>query len=155
MARYPANFARMPSDRADRPIHEVPLVANAEDIDELGHVNNIVYLRWVQEAAMAHWRALAPREAQAALAWVVLRHEIDYSRAALLGDELVARTWVGTAEGLSFERHTEIIRRRDLRVLARARTLWCPVDMATGRPRRVLDDVRRLFSAGPESHETG
>ena len=144
----------MQSLPADRPIHELPLVTAAEDIDELGHVNNIVYLRWVQEAAVAHWRALAPTEAQGAVAWVVLRHEIEYSRAAMLGDELVARTWVGTAEGLSFERHTEIVRCRDARVLARARTLWCPVDMATGRPRRVPDEVRRLFSSAHPSRET-
>ena len=140
---------------ADRSVHELPLVAGTADIDELGHVNNIVYLRWVQEAAVAHWRALAPADAQAAVAWVVLRHEIDYSRAAVLGDELLARTWVGTAEGLSFERHTEIVRRRDARVLARARTLWCPVDIATGRPRRVADAVRQLFSSVHDGKETG
>ncbi|MFL5521234.1 MAG: acyl-CoA thioesterase [Gemmatimonadales bacterium] len=139
----------------DRPVHELPLIAADADIDELGHVNNIVYLRWVQEAAVAHWRALAPADAQASLAWVVLRHEIDYSRPAMLGDELLARTWVGAAEGLSFERHTEIVRRRDARVLARARTLWCPVDMASGRPRRVGEDVRRLFSSKDGTPETG
>jgi acyl-CoA thioester hydrolase len=133
----------------DRPVFELPIEVAEADIDALGHVNNIVYLRWVQDAAVAHWRVLAPAEAQAAVAWVVLRHEIDYSRAAMLGDGLLARTWVGTAEGLSFERHTEIVRRRDGRVLARARTLWCPVDMASGRPRRVGDDVRRLFSRSP------
>lgn len=139
----------------DRSVYELPLVAESADIDELGHVNNIVYLRWVQEAAVAHWRALAPAEAQAAVAWVVLRHEIDYSRAAMLGDELVARTWVGTAEGMSFERHTEIVRRRDARVLARARTVWCPVDLASGRPRRVGEDVRQLFSSPRGTRETG
>ena len=143
------------SPPSDRPVHELPLIAAAADIDELGHVNNIVYLRWVQEAAVAHWRALAPADAQAGLAWVVLRHEIDYSRAAMLGDELLARTWVGAAEGLSFERHTEIVRRRDARVLARARTLWCPVDMASGRPRRVGEAVRRLFSSTEGTAETG
>ena len=139
----------------DRSVHELPLVAEAGDIDELGHVNNIVYLRWVQDAAVAHWRALAPAEAQASVAWVVLRHEIDYSRPAMLGDELLARTWVGVAEGLSFERHTEIVRRRDGRVLARARTVWCPVDMRSGRPRRVTDELRLLFSASGDSHATG
>jgi len=130
----------------DRSAFEVPLTVLPADIDELGHVNNIVYLRWVQEAAVAHWRVLAPPQAQAAVAWVVLRHEIDYSRAAVLGDELFARTWVGVASGLSFERHTEIVRRGDGRVLARARTQWCPVDMQSGRPRRVDDELRRLFA---------
>ena len=135
---------------ADRPVHELAIEVDAADIDDLGHVNNIVYLRWVQEAAVAHWRVLAPAEAQVAVAWVVLRHEIDYARPAVAGDALMVRTWVGEAEGLSFERHTEIVRRRDGRRLARARTLWCPVDMATGRPRRVTEDLRRLFSV-PEA----
>jgi len=125
---------------------ELPLVVEAGDIDALGHVNNTVYLRWVQEAAVAHWRARAPDAAQAAYLWVVLRHEIDYVRPAMAGDELVARTWIGGADGLAFERHTRIVRPRDGRVLARARTLWCPVDPASGRPRRVGDEVRALFA---------
>src|SRR5918996_795276 len=93
------------------------------DIDEQNHVNNVVYLRWVQDVATAHWRALASPESQAEVAWVALRHEIDYLRPAVLDDEVVVRTWVGAAEGLSFERHTEIARAADGRLLARARTL--------------------------------
>jgi acyl-CoA thioester hydrolase len=141
---------------ADAPlVVSLPITVAWGEQDAFGHVNNIVYLRWVQDAAVAHWRALAPAEAQAAVAWVVLRHEIDYARPALLGDELLARTWVGVAEGLSFERHTEIARRRDGRVLARARTVWCPVDIRSGRPRRVTDDLRLLFSTSRDSHEAG
>jgi acyl-CoA thioester hydrolase len=116
------------------------------DIDERGHVNNVVYLRWVQDAATAHWRALASADAQASIAWVALRHEIDYERPALDGDELAIRTWVGAAEGLTFERFTEIVRVADGRTLARGRTLWCPVDAQSGRPRRVTPEIRRLFS---------
>ena len=116
------------------------------DIDELGHVNNIVYLRWVQEAAIAHWRALATPEQQAALVWVVVRHEIDYLRPAMPGDGLKLRTWVGTAVGRAFERHTEILRAADARVLARARTLWCPLDPRTLKVVDVDDDVRARFS---------
>jgi acyl-CoA thioester hydrolase len=133
------------------PCHALPLAVQPGDIDALGHVNNTVYLRWVQDAAVAHWRLRAPADVQERVLWVVLRHEIDYVRPALAGDALVARTWIGTAEGLSFERHTRIVRPADGRTLARARTLWCPVDAATGRPRRVGADVRALFArdAGP------
>ena len=74
------------------------------DIDELGHVNNTVYVRWVQDAAIAHWRASAPADAQATLVWVVARHEIDYKHPAVLGDQILARTWVGPASRLAFER---------------------------------------------------
>ena len=82
------------------------------DIDGQGHVNNTVYLRWVQDVATAHWEAIAPRAAQETVGWVVLRHEIDYKSAALLGDDVVLRTWVGKATRITFERFTEI-RRKD------------------------------------------
>jgi acyl-CoA thioester hydrolase len=125
---------------------EVSIQVQAADIDELDHVNNVVYLRWVQEAAVAHWRAAATAAQQAAVAWVVVRHEIDYKRAARMGDGVIARTWVGTASTHAFERHTEILRAIDRSLLARARTLWCPIDMRSGRPIRVDADVRERFS---------
>jgi acyl-CoA thioester hydrolase len=116
------------------------------DIDEQNHVNNTVYLRWVQDIATAHWQALASAEAQAAIGWVVLRHEIDYKTPATLDDEIVLRTWVGKATRLTFERFTEIQRKRDRQLLSQARTLWCPIDMQNGRPMRVSVEVRAQFS---------
>ena len=117
-----------------------------DDIDEQNHVNNTVYLRWVQDVATAHWRAVAGPKAQETIGWVVLRHEIDYKGPATLGDELVLRTWVGKATRLTFERFTEICRNRDGRLLSEARTLWCPIDAQTGRPIRVSAEVRSQFS---------
>ena len=116
------------------------------DIDEQNHVNNTVYLRWVQDVATAHWRAIASAKAQETIRWVVLRHEIDYKGPATLGDEVVLRTWVGKATRLTFERFTEIRRNRDGRFLSEARTLWCPIDAQTGRPIRVSAEVRSQFS---------
>jgi acyl-CoA thioester hydrolase len=121
-------------------------VADA-DIDELGHVNNAVYLRWVQEVATAHWQALASPEDQAAIVWVVMRHEIDYKAPAFARDEILLRTWVGAASRLTFERHTEIVRAADRQLLSQARTLWCPIGSGTGRPTRVSAEVRARFSA--------
>jgi acyl-CoA thioester hydrolase len=116
------------------------------DIDEQNHVNNTVYLRWVQDVATAHWRAVASAKAQETIGWVVLRHEIDYKGPATLGDEMMLRTWVGKATRLTFERFTEIRRNRDGRLLSEARTLWCPIDAQTGRPVRVSEEVRSRFS---------
>lgn len=118
----------------------------AADLDERDHVNNVVYLQWVQDAAAAHWAHLSSDETRQQIAWVALRHEIDYLKPAVLDDEIVIRTWVGLSEGLSFERFTEVVRRADGRVLAGARTLWCPVDARTGRPQRLSADVRELVS---------
>lgn len=126
--------------------YELAITALATDIDALGHVNNTVYLRWVQEAAIAHWASLAPPEMQAEIVWMVLRHEIDYKRPAKEGDVVILKTWIGLAEGLRFDRHTEILS-NDRKVLAQARTVWCPIDPQTGRPKRVNADVRRLFSS--------
>lgn len=128
---------------------ELLISITPEDIDQLNHVNNVVYLRWVQEAAIAHWTAKASREAQEALFWVVVRHEIDYKRPALAGDGIIARTWVGPASQRTFERNTEILRAGDRTLLARARTLWCPMDLRTGRPTQVSDEVRAAFSVAP------
>ena len=118
------------------------------DLDERAHVNNVVYVHWVQEAAAAHWATLASTAVREQIAWVALRHEIDYLRAAVLNDEIVIATWVGVADGLSFERFTEVRRGVDACLLARARTLWCPVDARTGKPQRVSAEVRALVSVG-------
>ena len=116
------------------------------DIDEQNHVNNTVYLRWVQDVATAHWKSLASVEAQNAIGWVVLRHEIDYKIPACLGDEIILRTWVGEASRLKFERFTEVRRKIDNQLLAQARTVWVPVDTRSGKPTRVPAEVRAQFS---------
>ncbi len=125
---------------------EHPLSLTPDDIDLLGHVNNVVYVRWIQEIAIAHWQAVATAQDQDALLWIVLRHEIDYKRPALLKDELIGRTWVGSASQLKFERHTEIVRGPNREVLVKARTLWCPVDRRTGKPTPVRPEVRAAFA---------
>jgi acyl-CoA thioester hydrolase len=117
-----------------------------EDIDMQGHVNNVVYLRWVQEAAIAHWSAIAPESEQEKLIWVVRRHEIDYKRPALQGDSIIVRTWIGSASRLAFDRHTEMVQASSQRILARARTVWCPIDRKSGRPTEVSPIIRELFS---------
>ena len=125
---------------------EITVSVMPGDIDEQNHVNNTVYLRWVQEVATAHWQAIASSEAQEGIGWVVLRHEIDYKAPACLGDDVVLRTWVGKASRLTFERFTEIRRSSDGQLLSTARTLWCPINMQTRRPVRVPPEVREQFS---------
>jgi len=125
---------------------EIKVTVDPKDIDELGHVNNVVYLRWVQEAAVAHWLSGTSVEEQSGIVWVVLRHEIDYKHPARLGDPLLARTWVGSATELAFERFTEILRTADGMLLSQAKTLWCPINAKTGKPLRVSADIRARFS---------
>ena len=116
------------------------------DIDRQNHVNNTVYVRWVQEVATAHWNAFAPESARDSIGWVVLRHEIDYKTPVALSDEVVLRTWVGQASRATFERFVEVLRKCDRKLLAHARTLWVPINPDTGKPIRVPPEVRARFS---------
>jgi len=127
------------------PPFELPLTIQSSDIDELGHVNNVVYLAWVQDVAIAHWNFLTTPEQRAHHVWVALRHEIDYLAEAVPGDAVLARTWTGMARGLRYPRHTEIIRSGDGKVLARAVTQWCPLDRASGRPSRLPAEIDAWF----------
>jgi acyl-CoA thioester hydrolase len=127
-------------------VYELKIAVELTDIDQLGHVSNITYVRWVQDAAQAHWTARATTEDQERLLWIVLRHEIDYKQSARLGDNIRARTWVGAATHATFERFTELRRAADGVLLAKARTLWCPIDAQTRRPARVSAALREQFS---------
>ena len=114
------------------------------DIDDLGHVNNAVYVQWIQEVAIAHWRSLAPREMQDATLWVIVRHEIDYRRPTHVGEQVMLTTWVGSPHGARFDRFVHITGPAgDVRV--EARTFWALLDRASGRPVRVTPALARLF----------
>jgi len=128
-------------------VFEKRITASAGDIDELGHVNNAAFVRWIQDMATAHWETIAPIEHREAYVWVVTRHEIDYLRAVLPGETVTGRTWVGEApKGARFERHVEFVG-GDGRVRVRARTTWAIVGKASGRPLRVPDAVAAPFLA--------
>jgi len=122
------------------------LAVEPADIDQQNHVNNTVYVRWIQEIAILHWKANAPMPARDEIGWVVLRHEIDYKSPANLGDEIILRTWVGQASRLTFERFVEVFRKSDRKLLASARTLWVPINPETAKPTRVPPEVRERFS---------
>jgi acyl-CoA thioester hydrolase len=114
-----------------------------EDIDEQGHVNNVSFLRWIQDVAVAHWREAATAEQQERFAWVVVRHEIDYKKQAFLNDEITATTWVGEWSKVTCERFTEILRSDDL--LVKSRTVWCMIDRETAKPARIASDLADRF----------
>jgi len=128
----------------DRPYFSLSLTAAPEDIDELGHVNNAVYLRWIQAVAVAHWQASARAEDRDRYIWVVSRHEIDYRAPTLLGEQLIATTWVGTPSGARFDRHVEIVG-SDGRLRCKALTIWALLDAQSRRLVRVPAEVAAPF----------
>ena len=119
-------------------------VAGAADIDELGHVNNAVWVRWIQDIATAHWEAAAAPAHVAAYAWVVTRHEIDYRGNLTEGQHVTARTWVGEPKGARFDRHVRFVD-ADGRTLVTAVTTWALIDRATGRLLRVRPEIAAPF----------
>ncbi|MBE2279119.1 MAG: acyl-CoA thioesterase [Ignavibacteriaceae bacterium] len=125
---------------------DLKITVSENDIDILNHVNNVTYLKWVQDAAVAHWNSAATKAQKESIVWVVVRHEIDYKLQAVLGDELIVRTWVGVSAKNRFERLTDIIRAHDGKLLASARTFWYPVDKLTHRPVRAGEDIISMWS---------
>lgn len=128
-----------------RPVFELQLTAAREHIDELGHVNNAVWVQWIQQVAVAHWNAVADPSHKDAFYWVVVRHEIDYLRSVAEGEQVTARTWVGDApKGARFDRLMEFFG-PDGKTCVRARTQWAIIDKAAGRPIRVPPEVIAPF----------
>ncbi len=128
-------------------VFDIPITVLPSDIDDNDHVNNVVYLRWIFDVALAHWNASASDAMKEVYGWVATRHEIDYRREAVFGDAIVARTWIGAVDSRRFERLTEIVRTADDHVLARARSLWTLIARDTGRITRIPPDMVALFSA--------
>lgn len=121
--------------------------ASADDIDELGHVNNAVWVRWIQDIAVAHWLAVAPADQQAAYIWVVTRHEIDYRGNVVEGETVTGETWVpDPPKGARFDRHVRFIG-GDGKVKVEAVTTWALLDRTSGRLLRVRDDIAAPFMA--------
>jgi len=113
------------------------------DIDVQGHVNNVAFVRWIQDAAVAHWFSITTEEIRVKYTWVVLRHEIDYKKQAFENEEIIITTWVGEPTRISWERLTEIRRGEDL--VVKARSVWCLLDRETLKPTRINENLKELF----------
>ena len=118
------------------------------DIDELGHVNNAVWVAWVQRLSVSHWAAVAPPEHQAAHVWVVTRHEIDYRGNVAEGETVTGETWVtDQPRGARFARRFRFTG-ADGRVRVEGVSTWALLDRATGRLLRIRPDIAAPFLAG-------
>ena len=129
---------------AASPFH-YPVDIRPEDIDHMGHVNNSVYLRWVQDAVVGFWEKLAPAEAVTSHLWVALKHEISYRRPTFLDDTIVADVIADNVQGARAF-FTTVIRRGE-EVVAEVSSIWCCLDAATKRPARLARDVVARFVA--------
>jgi acyl-CoA thioester hydrolase len=127
--------------------YEMAFTAQAGDIDIMGHVNNAVWVRWMEAIATAHWESLAPADYQEGTVWVVTRHEIDYRGNVREGETVTGRTWIADPpKGARFERRITFTG-PDGKVKVEARTIWAMVDKASGRIARVPAGLAEIFLA--------
>ncbi|MEQ3499197.1 thioesterase family protein [Tenacibaculum sp. SSH1-16] len=118
-------------------------IVTPEEIDEYNHVNNVVYVQWMQNISDAHWKELSKNVQNIDYVWFVIRHEVDYKNQAVLGDEVTLRTWVGKTEGIRSVRHFEMYRGETL--LVKSQTTFCLLDANTKKPKRITKEVTNLL----------
>ncbi|PQJ80885.1 acyl-CoA thioesterase [Polaribacter porphyrae] len=122
---------------------KVKIKIESIDIDNLNHVNNAVYVKWMDNVAREHWAFLTKDNPLEEFIWVVSRHEIDYKNEAFLGDEITAKTWVGNTRGVTSERFIEFYKGTVL--LAKSRTVWVLLNATTFKPARIRENILNLL----------
>ena len=129
------------------PIYQFNIHVTAEVLDRNGHVNNVAYLQWLQDAAVRHATAAGCMDATAAAGatWVVRSHFIEYLAPAFAGDTLTMLTWVVNFQKVRSLRKYKLIRTSDQTVVARAETDWVFVNAKTGRPMKIPDEVKNTL----------
>ncbi len=128
-------------------VYQHTFSVQSADLDELNHVNNVVYVKWIQEAAAAHWYRIAPAAVKEKWYWVVLRHEIDYHLPAFLHDKIFVQTWVHDYAGPKSTRVVHLMRQSDHRLLVDAKTVWCLLSVQGNKPVRIGDEIKSIFDA--------
>ena len=124
-------------------IFELKIKVSSEDIDTLDHVNNLVYVKWMDKIATTHWAYLTKENPLPQYVWVVMRHEIDYLKQATLGDEITVKTWVGETKGITSVRFMEFYKNKTL--LVKAKTTWVMLDAKTHKSTRIRENVLKVL----------
>ena len=131
-----------------RNVFRYPHTVLPSETDVLGHANNVVYVEWMQQAALAHSAALGwpwQRYKDCGCGWVARQHRIDYRQPAMPGDEIVVETWVATMQRVTSVRQYRIVRPADGKLLAHAETKWAFINFITGQPVRIPPDISQAF----------
>lgn len=123
--------------------YQYSITVTKEHIDDLNHVNNVDYVKWINDISEKHWQLLSNPDIDSKYFWVVLRHEVDYLRQAKIGDELTINTYVGESSGVKSIRYVEIFKNDKL--IVKGKTTWCLIDKNTQRPKRIDDDILKVL----------
>nr|WP_205860274.1 thioesterase family protein [Polaribacter sp. 20A6] len=124
-------------------VFTLTITVSSEDIDNLDHVNNLVYVKWMDKIATTHWSHLTKEYPLPQYVWVVMRHEIDYLKQASLGDVITVKTWVGETRGITSVRFMEFYKEKVL--LVKAKTIWAMLDSKTFKPARIRENVLKVL----------
>lgn len=125
------------------PVFTLKIKVSVDDIDTLDHVNNLVYVKWMDDIATTHWNFLTKDNPLPQYVWVVMRHEIDYLKQAGLGDEIIVKTWVGETRGITSIRFMEFY--KDSILLVKAKTTWAMLDAKNFKPVRIRENVLKVL----------
>lgn len=128
------------------PHHEKTIIVTEADLDELQHVNNVRYLQWIQDISKEHWQILVSPKDQKNMIWVVMRHEIDYKNAAVIGDELRIKTHIDSSRGATSVRVVEMLNAKTGEIVVQSRTKWCLLSSITNKPIRIPGNIIAIFS---------
>lgn len=125
----------------------------SESIDVHGHVNNVEYVRWMQDVAIRHTQSVGGdvRAAAAGIIWVARSHNIEYRLPAFEGEEIQVQTWIDSVEKISSVRKYEFKRTKDEMLIARGETNWVCLDRESGRPRPIPDRVIDAYQDAGDS----
>ncbi|GAA4808415.1 thioesterase family protein [Litoribaculum gwangyangense] len=126
--------------------YQYTITVSKEQIDNLHHVNNVVYVKWINDISEKHWQQLSSIDIDSKYFWVVLRHEVDYLGQAKMGDELTIKTNVGESSGAKSIRFVEIFKNDKL--IVKGKTTWCLMDKSTQKPKRIDDDILNVLYYG-------
>lgn len=130
---------------ANSELYQKHINVSEDDLDDQEHVNNVRYVQWIQDVAQEHWETRASEEQKAGLAWVVVRHEIDYKMEALLNDEILLETRIIDTTHVTSLREVVIKNNNSGKLLAKAKTTWCLLDQKTKKPQRISDELKQIF----------
>ena len=125
---------------------EKKILVSKNDLDDLNHVNNVVYIQWIQKIAKEHWEKLASNEILDNYYWVLLDHQIKYLYPALLDDKIRIKTYIDSTEEIKSSRIVEIYNNDTNRLLVNSRTIWCLINSKTNKPVRIPDEIRQVFN---------
>lgn len=126
-------------------VFEEEITVSKNDLDELNHVNNVIYIHWVQEIAKNHWKSLVSKEIINNYYWVLLEHHIKYINPALLDDKIILKTYIEKTEGLKSSRVVKIYNLHNNKLLVNSKTLWCLINATTNKPCRITSEIRNAF----------